>query len=133
MDLQDAGITAKYFIRDRDRYTTPFDTVLADNEITIIKAGIRITRMNAIMERWIRTCRAELLDRILIPNRSHLLHALRDYETSYNQHRPHRALERRSTTTPAALPVTDPGRLAHLDITRHDRLGGILHEYHDAA
>jgi putative transposase len=27
--------------------------------------GIRVPRMNAIMERWIRTCRAELLDRTL--------------------------------------------------------------------
>src|SRR5689334_3164060 len=44
--------------------------------------------MNAIMERWVRTCRAELLNRTLIVNRSNLLHALRDYELFYNEHRP---------------------------------------------
>jgi hypothetical protein len=32
--------------------------------------------MNAIMERWIRTCQTELLDRTLILNQAHLLHAL---------------------------------------------------------
>ncbi|HEY2674564.1 MAG TPA: hypothetical protein VGJ07_29870, partial [Rugosimonospora sp.] len=32
--------------------------------------------MNAIMERWMRTCRRELLDRTLIWNQRHLLHAL---------------------------------------------------------
>jgi hypothetical protein len=32
--------------------------------------------MNAIMERWIQTCRRELLDRTLIYNQRHLLHAL---------------------------------------------------------
>jgi putative transposase len=34
--------------------------------------------MNAIMERWIQTCRRELLDRVLIWNHRHLLHALRE-------------------------------------------------------
>jgi hypothetical protein len=28
-----------------------------------LTTGIRMPRMNAIMERWIRTCRHELLDR----------------------------------------------------------------------
>jgi transposase len=37
-------------------------------------------RMNAIMERWVRTCRRELLDRTLIWSQRHLLHALREYE-----------------------------------------------------
>lgn len=37
--------------------------------------------MNSIMERWIQTCRRELLDRTLIWNQSHLLHALREFET----------------------------------------------------
>ncbi|MGV9384986.1 hypothetical protein ACWDRB_54910 [Nonomuraea sp. NPDC003707] len=33
------------------------------------------------MERWIQTCRRELLDRTLIWNERHLLHALREFET----------------------------------------------------
>ena len=44
--------------------------------------GIRVPRMNAIMERWIRTCRTELLDRALIVNQIHLLHALREFKGS---------------------------------------------------
>jgi hypothetical protein len=40
--------------------------------------------MNSIMERWVQTCRRELLDRTLIWNRSHLLHALREFEQFYN-------------------------------------------------
>jgi hypothetical protein len=31
--------------------------------------------MNAIMERWVQTCRRELLDRTLIWNQRHLLRA----------------------------------------------------------
>jgi putative transposase len=48
--------------------------------------------MNAIMERWVRSCGAELIDRTLMLNHTHVLHALREYKTFYNQHRPHRTL-----------------------------------------
>jgi hypothetical protein len=41
--------------------------------------------MNSIMERWIQACRHELLDRTLIFNRAHLLHALREYERHHNE------------------------------------------------
>jgi putative transposase len=36
--------------------------------------------MNSIMERWVQTCRRELLDRALIWNQVHLLRALREFE-----------------------------------------------------
>jgi hypothetical protein len=39
--------------------------------------------MNAVMERWVRTCRREPLDRTLIFNQRHLLHVLREYEVFY--------------------------------------------------
>jgi putative transposase len=48
--------------------------------------------MNSIMERWVQTCRRELLDRTLIWNRSHLLHVLREFEQFYNEHRPHQGI-----------------------------------------
>lgn len=35
--------------------------------------------------------------------------------------------------TPLPTPFTKPDESACLDIRRHDRLGGILHEYHHAA
>jgi putative transposase len=134
MDLQEVSATVKYLIRDRDsRYTAAFDAVFADSGITITKTGIRVPRMNAIMERWIRTCRTELLDRTLILNQVHLLHALREFEAFYNDHRTHRALQGAAPHHPLPPPITEPGRLDHLIIQRRDRLGGILHEYHHAA
>ncbi|MEU4746575.1 integrase core domain-containing protein, partial [Actinosynnema sp. NPDC023658] len=90
MDLEDAGRSTRYLIRDRDgKYPALFDAVLADAGIQVVFAGVRIPRMNAIMERWIRSCRRELLDRTLIWNQRHLLHALRENEHFYNTHRPH--------------------------------------------
>jgi putative transposase len=134
MDLQDAGATVKYVIRDRDsRYTTGFDAIFEDEDIAIVKTGIQIPRMNAIMERWVRSCRAELLDRTLIVNQTHLLHALSEYEAFYNEHRPHRTLKGAAPLRPLPQPITEPDRLDQLDIRRRDRLGGILHEYRHAA
>jgi transposase InsO family protein len=134
MDLQDAHATVKYLIRDRDsRYTASFDAVLADSGIATIMTGIRVPRMNAIMERWIRACRTELLDRTLIVNQIHLLHALREFEAFYNDHRTHHALHAAAPRRQLPQPITESDRLDHITIRRQDRLGGILHEYHYAA
>src|SRR6266508_1124420 len=90
MDLQEVGSNARYLIRDRDgRYPALFDAILADAGITVVRSGVQMPRMNAIIERWVRTCRHELLVRTLIWNQRHLLHALREYEICYNPHRPH--------------------------------------------
>jgi transposase InsO family protein len=134
MDLQDAGSTVRYLIRDHDaKFPALFDEVLRDAGIAVVLTGIQMPRMNAVMERWVRTCRHELLDRTLIWNHAHLLHALREFETHYNEHRPHRTLRQAAPLRPAPTPITEQARIIHLDIRRHDRLGGVLHEYEHVA
>jgi transposase InsO family protein len=110
-----------------------FDAVLADAGITVVCSGVRVPRMNAVMERWVRTCRRELLDRTLIFNQRHLLHALRQFEIFYNGHRPHQGIANARPLAPLPEPITDPDRITHLNIHRRDRLGGIFHEYEHAA
>ena len=98
--------------------------------IDVIRTGVRAPRQNAVMERWFRSLRAELTDRTLIWNLNHLMRLLRVYETHYNTHRPHRALEQ------AAPLRTLPDNVLNLDafrIRRHDRAGGLLHEYEQVA
>lgn len=51
--------------------------------------------MNAIMERWVQTCRHELLDRALIWNQAHVLHAMSESEQFYSCHRPHQGNHQR--------------------------------------
>jgi transposase InsO family protein len=134
MDLQDVGSTARYLIRDRDgKYPALFNAILADAGITVVRSSVQVPRMNAIMERWVRTCRRELLNRTLIWNQRHLLHALREYEAFYNTHRPHQGIANARPLRPLPEPITDPERLAHLNIRRRDRLASILHEYEHAA
>lgn len=134
MDLQDAGINAKFLTRDRDgRYPASFDTVLQAEGVKVVQTGVRIPRMNAITERWVRSCRTELLDRTLIWNQTHLLHALREYETFYNEHRPHRTLASAAPLHPLPEPITEPDQLTHLHVHRRDHFSGLLHEYRHTA
>jgi hypothetical protein len=53
--------------------------------------------MNSILERWIGSCRRELLDRT-----RHLMIVLGEYEDFYNTHRPHRTPEPSCAASPAA-------------------------------
>ena len=133
MDLQDAGCRARFLIRDRDgKFPELFDAV-ADAGIEVVLSGVRMPRMNSIMERWVQTCRRELLDRTLIWDQRHLLHALREFEASTTGIGPIKAsptpghcgrcLRRSSTRTRSPTWTYD----------RRQRLGGILHEYEHAA
>jgi putative transposase len=70
--------------------------------------------MNSVMERWIQSCRHELLDRTLIWNQAHLLHALREYERHHNGHRPHRGITNARPLQPLPEPITDPAALTPL-------------------
>ena len=109
MDLEDAGCRARFLIRDRDgKFPALFDAVLADAGIEVVLSGVRMPRMNSIMERWVQTCRRELLDRTLIWNQRHLLHALREFEQFYNAHRPHQGIANARPLHPLPAPITDP-------------------------
>ena len=134
MDIEDAGCTINYAVRDRDgKDAALFDQVLADAGMNVVLSGVRVPRMNSVIERWIQSCRHELLDRTLVWNQAHLLRVLREYEQFHNAHRPHRGLANARPLRPLPEPITDPAELAQLRIHRRDRLGGILHEYEHAA
>lgn len=134
MDLQDAGCRVRFLIRDRDgKFPGSFDAILADAGIEVVLSGVRMPRMNSIMERWVQTCRRELLDRTLIWDQHHLLRALRQFEAFYNHHRPHQGIANARPLCPLPPPIADPDQIAHLDIRRRQRLGGILNEYDHAA
>jgi hypothetical protein len=134
MDLQDAGCPARFMIRDRGgKFPQLFDAVLRDAGIEVVLSGVRMPRMNSIMERWVQTCRRELLDRTLIWNQRHLLHSLREFADFYNEHRPHQGIANARPLHPLPPPITDQEQITCLHIRRHQRLGGILHEYEHAA
>jgi hypothetical protein len=113
MDLEDNGSRARFMVRDRDgKFPELFDAILAEVGIDVVLSGVHMPRMNSIMERWVQTCRHELLDRTLIWNQRHLLHALHEFEQFYNGHRPHQGIANARPLCPLPTPITDPDKIA---------------------
>src|ERR1035441_1276239 len=72
MDLEDAGTRVKFVLHDRDAsFTATFDAVLRAGGARVIRSAVQAPRMNSVMERWIGSCRRELLDRTLVWNQRH--------------------------------------------------------------
>ncbi len=111
MDLEDGDCRARFLVRD-GKFPALFDTVLSDSRVEVVLSGVQMPRMNSIMERWVQTCRRELLDRTLIWNQRHLLHALREFENFYNSHRPHQGIANARPLHPLPTSAAKPEQLA---------------------
>ena len=114
---------AKFVLHDRDAsFTQAFDAVFQAAGIRVIRSAVQAPR-NAFDHGAVDW---QLLDRTLIWNLRHLMMVLREYEDFYNSHRPHRALDQAAPLRPLPDGVTD---LDHFRVRRHDRAGGVIHEY----
>jgi putative transposase len=123
LEFADEGM--RFLIRDRDsKYRGLFDEAFRTAGIRVVKTPVQAPKANAIAERFVKTVRVECLDWLLILNRRHLERVLRVYVEHYDTQRPHRALHLQPPR-PREPPPTAIGG----EIERHDRLGGLIHEY----
>jgi putative transposase len=115
---------------DRDsKFTAAFDEVFRSEGVTVIQLPYRRPVANSFAERWVGTARREVLDHLLIFGRRHLEAVLKEFLVHYHYARPHQGLGQRP-------PGSDSSPCPHMRgdrIVRHDRLGGLLHEYSSAA
>jgi transposase InsO family protein len=84
---------------------------------------------NGVAERWVGTCRRDLLNHVIVLNELHLKRLLSEYGRYYRDDRTHLALAK---GTPAGREVeknTDAGRR----VVSIPRLGGLPHRYNLAA
>ena len=129
MDLEDRASEFRFLVRDRaGQFTASFDAVLADAGITTVKIPPRAPRANAYAERFVRTIRAEVTDRMLIFSEQHLRVVLAEYTAHYNGRRPHRSHDLRPPRPDH--PIAD---IASERIKRRPVLGGLINEYERAA
>jgi transposase InsO family protein len=138
--FEDDGVQIEFLLRDRDtKYVSSFDTVFTGAGAQVLRTPYRTPNANAHAERFVRTVRTECLDHLLIVNARHLERVLRTYLRHYNDHRPHQGISQqipragsvpRLTASPPSLDDTDQLQpRSFLRIRRHDRLGGLIHEY----
>jgi transposase InsO family protein len=129
MDLGDRAAGFRFLVRDRaGQFTASFDAVLAVAGIEVVKLPPRSPRANAYAERWVRTARAEVTDRMLIFGQRHLRTVLAEYAAHYNGRRPHRSRQLRPPR-----PDHPPADLSQECIQRRPVLGGLINEYQRAA
>ena len=129
MDLDDRATSFRFLVRDRaGQFTTAFDAAFAGAGIDIVKIPPRCPRANCFAERFVRTARTELTDRILIFGERHLRSVLTRYGAHYNGRRPHRALQLRPPRPDRPAPRLDRPRIRHRSV-----LGGLINEYERAA
>lgn len=126
--LQDEQKSIRFLIHDRDaKFPSRFDTVFASEGIEILRTPYRTPTANAFAERWVRSVREEVLDKLIIINQAHLRRVLTEYVSYFNNARPHQGLEQR-------CPIPIERGLRSGTVKRHDVLGGIIHNYdRDAA
>jgi putative transposase len=106
-----------------------FDQVFGSEGVKVLRLPYRAPRANSIAERFVLTARRELLDHLLIFGAGHLEGVIKEFLAHYHHARPHQGIEQRCPDPVSPiLPLPAGGQ-----IVRHDRLGGLLHEYSWAA
>jgi transposase InsO family protein len=96
--------------------------------IEVIRTPPRCPRADAHAERWVRTLRGELTDRLFIFGQRQLRHVLAEYIALQRQ-RPHRSLGPSPPRPPATVIDLDEQRW----IRRRPILGDLINEYERAA
>lgn len=116
----------RYLILDRD---TQFDA----DVISFLKAtGLKPKRtsvqspwQNGTAERWVGSCRREILDHVIPLHEEHLRRLIRDYVNYYHDDRIHDSLEK--DTPHRRLVESKPSPTA--TVISNTRLGGLHHRY----
>jgi len=96
-----------------------------------MKLPFRSPRANSICERFVSTCRREVLDHLLIFSARHLEAVIKEFLVHYHQARPHQGLDQRCPA-PAAqrrpAPNAWPNRLPRPPgrVTARVRMGRVI-------
>ena len=94
-----------------------------------VRTAFRSPWQNGVAERWVGSCRRDLLDHVIIVNERHLKRLMAEYVRYYHEDRTHLGLAK---DTPESRPVTSPTALRNR-IYSFPRLGGLHHRYAVAA
>ncbi|MEU5850678.1 integrase [Saccharopolyspora shandongensis] len=124
MDLDDAGNLAqlRFLIRDRDaKYPTLIDTIVSGVGITTVLTGVRMPRMNAIAERWVKTARRTAGPHADLERDPPPVRAARVRTPLQPAPNPPITRRRSTPTNPAPAPSTRPDRTPHHTPARPSR------------
>src|ERR1700730_6149580 len=113
----------KFLIFDHvAKYGLEVPASIRSMRIVAAQTAIRCPWQNGIAERWVGSCRRDLLDHVIALNEHHLKRLLVEYVSYYHHDRTHLGLEKQ--TPSGRTRSAGPGQV----ISRR-RLGGLHHRY----
>jgi transposase InsO family protein len=116
----------RYVIFDRDsKFDAEVITFLKATGLEVRRTSVQAPWQNGIAERWVGSCRREILDHVIALNEQHLRRLIRDYVSYHHEDRTHDSLEK---DTPKRRPV-EPRPSGNATVISIPRLGGLQHRY----
>lgn len=118
-----------YLIFDRDA-KFGLDTLVAVRTMgnQPVRTSYRSPWQNGVAERWVGSCRRDLLDHVIVRNERHLKRLLTEYVRYYHDDRTHLGLGKQ---TPGSRITAKGATQCRIDSA--PRLGGLHHRYDVAA
>ena len=116
----------RYVILDRDsKFDATVITFLKSTGLKPKRTSIQSPWQNGTAERWVGSCRREILDHVIALDERHLLRLMREYVNYYQEDRIHDSL---SKDTPNRRP-TEQKPSSKATVISSARLGGLHHRY----
>lgn len=116
----------RYLLMDRDSiFSTEVCRALRHMEVRPVRTSFQSPWQNGVAERWVGSCRRELLDHVIVLNEQHLRRLLRDFLDYYHTDRTHLSLGKDPPITRAVCPPISPSAT----VASLPRVGGLHHRY----
>jgi putative transposase len=117
----------KFLILDRDsKFSLEVAAAVRSLGVSPVRTSLESPWQNGVAERWIESCRHDLLDHVILLNEPHLKRLLSEYVRYYHEDRTHLGLIKQ---TPGKRDRSN----AHGRVLAFSRLGGLHHRYERAA
>jgi len=121
------GAAPRFLIHDRDaKYGTEVPAAIRSLKINAVRTSFESPWQNGVAERWVGSCRRELLDHVIALNERHLKRLLSEYVSYHHEDRTHLGLRKETPSRRIRSAATGP-------VICHARLGGLHHRYDRAA
>jgi len=116
----------RYVILDRDaKFDREVIQFLKATGLTPKRTSVQSPWQNGTAERWVGSCRREILDHVIVLNEAHLRRLMREYISYHHQDRVHDSLAK---DTPEQRAI-EPRPAADAAVIGMPRLGGLHHRY----
>jgi transposase InsO family protein len=120
----------KYLIHDRDAiFNTEVRETIGAIGLKSIRTAFKSPWQNGVAERFVGSCRRDLLDHVIVLNEHHLKRLMTDYVRYYHDDRTHLGLAKQTPADREAV----KGTVANAKVVSLPRLGGLHHRYDRAA